>query len=69
MLKEGTVLDPPVSLSILAVLQSLSGRIGHMFSVCYSEAKVVAEIFSQVRASRTEGYSSSKFYKLRTSCK
>lgn len=69
VLKEGIVLDPLVSLSILIVLQLLSGRIVHMFSVCYSEAQVVTEIFSQVRASRTEGYSSPRFYKLRTSYK
>lgn len=40
-----------------------------MCFACYSEAKVVTEIFSQVRASRTGGYSGSEFYQLRRSCK
>lgn len=58
MLKEGIVPDLLVAaLSIPAVFESLSWRIVNMRSARYSGAKVVSEMFRQVRASRTEGYS------------
>lgn len=48
--------SPLVSLSVLTVEWLFSWTMVNACSAWYSEAKVAAAVFSQVRASRTEGY-------------